>query len=118
MRNVRNFGNSHVNHLFNKYKYLTEVEGQIKLIKTIEQFKNHLSTSRTAGIILEGDTPKEEKGNEENTKMFDDFTRVLLYGQKYVLGEADTPLYINKVFIFIKFTLNWIIFIVIIKLFI
>ena len=90
----------------NKYKYLTEVEGQIKLIKTIEQFKNHLSTSRTAGIILEGDTPKEEKGNEENTKMFDDFTKVLLYGQKYVLGESDTPLYINKLMSGIRSAIN------------
>ena len=90
----------------NKYKYLTEVEGQIKLIKTIEQFKNHLSTSRTGELILDGDTPKEEKGNEENTKMFDDFTRVLLYGQKYVLGEADTPLYINKVLNGVRSALN------------
>lgn len=90
----------------NKYKYLTEVEGQIKLIKTIEQFKNHLSTSRTGELILDGDTPKEEKGNEENTKMFDDFTRVLLYGQKYVLGEADTPLYINKLLNGVRSAIN------------
>ena len=35
----------------NKYKYLSDVEGQLDLIKTIETFKGHLATGRTGNAI-------------------------------------------------------------------
>jgi hypothetical protein len=91
----------------NKYKYLTEVEGQIKLVKTIEEFKGHLNTNRTADVVRRADGKLEElPSNEQNTKMFDDFMRVLLYDQKYVLSDADTPLYVGKVLNFVRKSVN------------
>jgi hypothetical protein len=91
----------------NKYKYMTEVEGQLNLVKTVEQFKEtHLRTNRVSNVVLKNGKPEEEKGNKENTKMYDEFLRVLLYGQKYVLSDSDTPLYIGKVTDFIKGALN------------
>lgn len=88
----------------NKYKYLTEVEGQIKLVKTIEEFKGHLKTNRIGEVISEDGKP--EPGNEQNAKMFDDFMRVLLYEQKYVLSDSDTPLHIDKVLNFVRRSVN------------
>ena len=78
----------------NKYKYLSEVEGQIKLVRTIEEFKGHLNTNRVGNV---GDATKPSESNTENLKIFDDFMRTLLYGQKYALSDSDTPLNIGKV---------------------
>jgi hypothetical protein len=91
----------------NKYKYMTEVEGQLKLVKTIEEFKNHLRTNRVGNVVLGDDNkPQEIEGNVDNTKMYDDFLRVLLYEQKYVLSDSDVPLYVNKVLNFVKKGVN------------
>ena len=78
----------------NKYKYLSEIEGQIKLVRTIEEFKGHLNTNRIGNV---GDATKPSESNTENLKIFDDFMRTILYGQKYALSDSDTPLQINKV---------------------
>jgi hypothetical protein len=90
----------------NKYKYLSEVESQLKLVKSIEQFKGHLNTGRTGNVIRKDGKVEELIGNEENTKMYDDFLRVLLYDQKYVLSDSDTPLHIDKVLNFVKSGVN------------
>jgi hypothetical protein len=82
----------YINHMHN-YKYLSEVEGQAQLIKTVESFKKHLATTRSGDVIIKpnGD-PEELKGNEQNTKIFDDFLRALLYEQKYPLSDTDTSI--------------------------
>src|SRR5690606_15565540 len=36
----------------NKYKYLSEIEGQLKLVKTIEESKSHLNTGRGGNVVL------------------------------------------------------------------
>jgi hypothetical protein len=90
-----------------KYKYMSEVEGQIKLVKTVEEFKNHLKTNRAGDVVFDADgKPEELKGNDENTQLFDQFMRNLLYGQKYVLSDADVPLGIGNVANFIKKAVN------------
>lgn len=89
-----------------KYKYMSEIEGQLKLVKTLEEFKDHLLTGRTGSVILENGRPIPQKGNAENAKMFDDFLRVLLYDQRYVLSDSDTPLNIDKVINFFKKSVN------------
>ena len=90
----------------NKYKYMTDVEGQLKLVKTIEEFKNHLQTNRIGNVVREGGIAKEIEGNIENTKMYDDFLRVLLYEQKYVLSDSDVPLNVDKILNFVKNGVN------------
>lgn len=49
---------------------------------------------------------EELPGNEENTKMYDDFLRTLLYEQKYVINDSDVPLNIDKVLNFVKKGIN------------
>ena len=89
-----------------KYKYMTEIEGQLKLVKTIEEFKGHLNTGRTGDVIIKDGKAEELPGNAENTKMFDDFLRVLLYEQRYVLSDTDAPLNTGKVVNFVKKAIN------------
>lgn len=90
----------------NKYKYLSEVEGQLTLIKTIEEFKGHINTNQVGDIVIKNDKSEVLPGNELNTKMYDDFLKVILYDQKYVLSDSDTPLYIGKVINFVKAGVN------------
>lgn len=89
-----------------KYKYMTEIEGQLKLVKTIEEFKGHLNTGRSGNVVIKDGHPETLPGNAENAKMFDDFLRVLLYDQRYVLSDSDTPLHVNKVINFVKNSVN------------
>jgi len=95
----------YINHM-EKYKYLSEVEGQLQLVKTIETFKGHLNTNRSGDVVFVNGKPEELAGNEENTKIFNDFLRALLYEQKYPLSDSDTPLGIGKVSNFIKKGIN------------
>jgi hypothetical protein len=82
----------YINHMHN-YKYLSEVEGQAQLIKTVEGFKKHLATTRSGDVILKPNgKPEELEGNEQNTKMFDDFLRALLYEQKYPMSDTYTSI--------------------------
>jgi hypothetical protein len=91
----------------NKYKYLSEVEGQIKLLKTVEEFKGHIQTNRTGNVVLDAaGNPQRIPNKNENAKLFDDFMRTLLYEQKYVLSDADTPMYMNNVLNGVKKVIN------------
>ena len=92
----------YINHM-QKYKYLSEVEGQVKMVQTVEQFKNHLNTSRIGNVI-----PKDSElgGNEKNSRLFDDFLRALFYEQKYPLSDADIPLGFGKALTFAKQAIN------------
>jgi hypothetical protein len=89
-----------------KYKYLSEVEGQLNLVKTIETFKGHLNTNRVSNVVKKNGNLEELPGNAENTKLYDDFLRVLLYDQKYVLSDADLPLNVGGVLNFVKRGVN------------
>jgi hypothetical protein len=91
----------------NKYKYMSEIEGQLKLVKTIEEFKGHLNTDRSGKVIIKANgTPEKIESNAQNTKTFDAFLRALLYEQKYALSDADTPLYFSKVLNGVKKLVN------------
>ena len=90
----------------NKYKYMSEVEGQLNLVKTIETFKNHLNTNRVGNVVRKSGKVEELPGNEENAKMYDQFLRALLYEQKYVINDSDVPLNIDKVLNFVKKGIN------------
>tara|TARA_R110000868_G_scaffold358487_1_gene620201 strand:- start:2754 stop:9545 length:6792 start_codon:yes stop_codon:yes gene_type:complete len=84
----------YINHM-NNYKYLSEVEDQLQLVKTVETFKKHLNSNTTGDVIFEYGKPQELEGNKENTKIFDDFMRAILYEEKYPLSDGDTPLNIS-----------------------
>lgn len=82
----------YTNHV-NKYVYMSAVEGQLKLVKDIEEFKGHWVTSQIGKVdFSKQDKPVKEEGNEINFKLFDDFLRGVLYEQKYPLSDTDIEL--------------------------
>jgi len=69
----------------NKYKYLTEIEDQLLLVRTVETFKDHLRSNKNNEVI-----PGEIlKGNTENVKILDQFLDTVIYGQKYAVDDSD-----------------------------
>lgn len=100
----------YINHM-EKYKYLSEVEDQIKMVKDIETFKGYLATNNVGDAVYDASNRPLalSEGNatsEGNTKIFNDFMRALLYEQKYPLSDSDTPLGVGKVINFMKKALN------------
>jgi hypothetical protein len=95
----------YVNHM-EKYKYLSAIEGQLLLVKNIEQFKKHLATNIIGDVVDENGKPKVEEGNEENARMYDLFLRAVLYEQKYPLSNEDVPLGFGKAINFVKEGIN------------
>lgn len=85
-----------------RYKFLTEIEGQINLVKTVETFKSHYKTGRFGDLVMEGGEAQTEAGNYDNAKLFEQFQRTLLYGHKEVLSQGDTPLGIGKITNYMK----------------
>ena len=88
----------------NKYKYLSKIEDQLLLMRTVQTFKDHLRSNKNNDVIP-GDTLK---GNTENVKILDQFMDTVLYGQKYAVDDSDmqygapvikaTKKVVNKVF--------------------
>ena len=70
-----------------KYSKLKDIEGQIKTMRTVEEFKNHLRTNRAGEV---GDEKVIEAGNEKNLETLDRFIGALFYGQKYSADEDIT----------------------------
>jgi hypothetical protein len=99
----------YINHM-EKYKYLSEVEDQLQLVKTIETFKGYLNTNNAGEVVYDESGPKVmakgQSTSEGNAKIFNDFLRALLYEQKYPLSDSDTPLGIGKVMNFMKSAVN------------
>jgi hypothetical protein len=77
-----------------KYKYLKEVSGQLKLLSTIEEFKGHLQTTRLGDVVTKEDgTPVViTTENKENTETYDNFYKALVLQQRYPLSDADTAI--------------------------
>ena len=84
----------------NKYKYLTEVEDQLLLAKTVQQFKKNIKTGRFGNAVISDGRVQLEAGNTQNIKTIDDFFNNVLYGKKYAADDTDISLGrgINKVF--------------------
>ena len=99
----------YINHM-EKYKYLSEVEDQLQLVKTIETFKGYLATNNNGEIVYRDGKPdiksEGQATSEGNAKIFNDFLRALLYEQKYPLSDSDTPLGVGKVMNFVKGAVN------------
>lgn len=91
----------------NKYKHLSEVEEQLRLVREIEEFKGHIQTDRFGNVVIENGKPKViDVENSENTKLYENFLKVLLYEQKYPLSDSDIPLNVGKVLNGVKDAIN------------
>jgi len=81
----------YINHM-EKYKYLSEVEDQLLLVKTSQEFKKNIKTGRFGGSIKKDGRIVLEAGNEENINIIDEYFRNVLYDQTYSKADADVAI--------------------------
>jgi hypothetical protein len=90
-----------------KYKYLSEVENQVKLLHLVESNKNHLETDNFGNIKAENVEDAIAHGNENNSKYLKEFIDGTIYGKRFSTDQPDFGLSvgveklakgINKVF--------------------
>jgi len=88
----------YIQHL-HKYKYLNEVAGQMKVLKTIEEFKGHLDTDFLGNVIKKenGEPRIISSENVENTESFIAFYKALVLKQKYPLSPSDVAIGIHPI---------------------
>lgn len=90
-----------------KYKAMSEIEPQIKLVQNIEGLKKHIETNNFNNPVFNDEIGEVNilPGNRENEQLFDKFTQYLIYGNKYPLStDSDTGL--NKVANIVKRGIN------------
>lgn len=90
-----------------KYKYMSEIESQIKLIQNVEGLKQHIETNNFNNPVFDKETGEVSvlPGNKDNEAIFDKFTQYLIYGNKYPLStDADTG--VNKAVNIVKRGIN------------
>lgn len=91
-----------------QYKYLSDVEGQLTLVKKIESFKQSYKATRFGDVSKkDGDFEKVET-NEVNTKLYTNFLNALLYDQKYPISNTDVPLHVGKALSYGGKLINWV----------
>jgi len=81
----------YINHM-NRYKYFSEIEGQVLLMRKLQAFKSSYVTGRYGKIQKEDGRFVENTKANKNVEMLDKFIATAMYGQKYPLDEADVIL--------------------------
>ena len=75
-----------------RYKYLSEVEGQLTLVQKIESYKNSYQSSSLGYVVEDPNAPGEaleQAGNKVNYKIYTNFLNSQLYDQKYPVSTSD-----------------------------
>ena len=80
---------TYVQHV-NRYKYLSEIEGQVLALKQTQKFKENYLTGTNS--LIQKDSAgnlKTVKGDMTNVEILDSFIKSGLYSQKYTEGGTD-----------------------------
>lgn len=72
-----------------KYKYLRDIESQMRAVLKIERNKKAIATSMFAKTVRKDDgTVELTLNNDENSDLLQSMMRAIIYGQKYVASET------------------------------
>jgi hypothetical protein len=71
-----------------KFKYLTEIEAQAKALLRLEQNKEAIATSYFGKTEYEYGMIKNVPDNSENTKLYEDMMKAIIYQQKFIESET------------------------------
>jgi hypothetical protein len=71
-----------------RYKYLKQMEEQLRLISSVERKKQAISTSMFGKTEYKDDVLQYTPNNDENSKLYDDMMKSIVYGQKFITSET------------------------------
>jgi hypothetical protein len=71
-----------------RYKYLKQMEDQLRLISGVERNKKAIATSLFGKTEYKDDVLQYTPNNNENSKLYDDMMKSIIYGQKFLTSET------------------------------
>jgi hypothetical protein len=71
-----------------KYKYVSDIEYQVRAIVAVEKNKKSIATSMFGNTVYKDDVLQENPDNSENSKLVEDMMKAIVYGQKYLQSET------------------------------
>jgi len=71
-----------------RYKYLKQMEDQLRLVSGVERNKKAIATSIFGKTEYKDDVLQYTPDNNENSKLYDDMMKSIIYGQRYVTSET------------------------------
>ncbi len=71
-----------------RYKYVSEIEDQIRAVVAVERNKKAIATSRFGRTEYKDGALQYTNNNDENTKLVEDMMKAIIYGQKFVESET------------------------------
>ncbi len=71
-----------------KYKYLSDIEGQVRLLLNTERNKKAIATSAFGKSVYKDGKLEYTPDNNENSKLLEDMIKGIVYGQKYIQSET------------------------------
>lgn len=88
-----------------RYKYMSEIEDQLLLVKAVEEFKTNYQTNKLGDVVFENNKPNERKEKENNSRMFNVLLKAIFYGQKYASTLDDEAIPVQEAVNFVKSTI-------------
>jgi len=72
-----------------KYKYMSQIEAQVRALVTLERNKKAIATSYFGKTRYTREGKLEyTKDNTENTQLLEDMVKGVIYGQKYLESQT------------------------------
>jgi len=71
-----------------RYKYLKQMEDQLRLISGVEGSKKAIATSMFGKTEYKDGVLQYNPNNNENSKLYDDMMKSIIYGQKFLTSET------------------------------
>jgi hypothetical protein len=71
-----------------RYKYINEIEQQIRAIVRVEANKKAIATSMFGKTEYKDGVLQYSPNNNENTKLVEDMMKAIIYGQKFIQSET------------------------------
>ena len=71
-----------------RYKYISEIEDQVRAIVSVERNKKAIATSTWGRTEYKDGVLQYTNKNDENTKLVEDMMKAIIYGQKFIESET------------------------------
>ena len=71
-----------------RYKYLKDIEGQVRLVANTERSKKAIATSRFGKTEIKDGVIQYTPDNNENSQLLEDMMKSIIYGQRYLTSET------------------------------
>ena len=71
-----------------RYKYVSEIENQVRALVRVERNKKAIATSRFGKTVMKDGVLQYNPNNDQNAQLVEDMMKAIVYGQRYLESET------------------------------